>query len=67
MAFKFFTDDYFSDNVIHVGKLRAGTNGLERAARHGYAHSVSLSVLPELASAGRASRFTLQRMMAILP
>jgi hypothetical protein len=43
---------YFSDNVIHVGKLRARTNGLERATQRGYAHSVSLSVRLELASAG---------------
>jgi hypothetical protein len=38
------------------------------SARLGAApNSVSLSVLPELASAERASRFTLQQMMAILP
>jgi hypothetical protein len=46
--------------------LRAWTNGLERATRRGYGHSFSLS-MSKLAGAERTSRFTLQRMMAILP
>jgi hypothetical protein len=56
---------YFGDNVIHVGKLRTWTNGLERATRREYAHSFSLS-MSKLAGAERTSRFTLRRMMAIL-